>query len=178
MPGPVFVPGDRVDLHTVEETDLDFLQRYVNHPGVWRFLGRPDPVNREQERDFFETVVCEGEGVHLLVCAGDERVGMVGLNDPDHRAGRAELGYWIAPDHQEQGYGTEAARLLVGHGFDQLGLHRIEARAFAFNEASRRLLERLGFTEEGVHRDATFVDGTHRDTHWYGLLEGEWRGRE
>ena len=45
---------------------------------------------------------------------------------------------------------------------------------FEFNDASRRLLESMGFTEEGVHRDTEFVDGEFQDTHWYGLLEDEW----
>ncbi len=121
-------------------------------------------------------------------------IGTIGLHSIDWEARRAEIGYWIAPERHERGYGTEAAELLVGYGFDQLGLHRIAARVFEFNDASRRLLGSVGFTEEGVHRDAEFIDvrksltistahqnaarsedGEFQDTHWYGLLEDEWR---
>ena len=175
MPGPVFIPGDAVDLHTIEEEDLDFLQRNVNDPAVWRRIGRADPVNAQQEREFFDEIVSGDGGVHLLVCADGEPVGTVGLNDIGDSGGSAELGYWIAPDHHRQGYGTEAAELTTGYGFDQLGLHRVAARVFEFNDASCKLLERLGFTREGTHREAAFVDGEYRDTYWYGLLEEEWR---
>ena len=172
MPGPVFIPGDAVDLHTIEEEDLDFLQRNVNDPQVWRLIDRADPVNAQQEREFFEEVVAGDGGVHLLVCADGEPVGTVGLTDV---RGGAELGYWVAPEHHRQGYATAAAELLVGYGFDQRGLHRIEARVFEFNDASQTVLERVGFTHEGTSREAVFVDGAYRDTHWYGILEEEWR---
>lgn len=178
MPGPVFVDGERVSLRTVEEGDLEFLQAQVNDPRVRRPIGRSQPLNGPQEREFFDEVVCDDETVHLLVVADDRPVGMVGLDPIELESRRAELGYWIAPDAQAQGYGTEAVRLLVGYGFDQLGLHRIAARVFAFNEPSARLLERVGFTREGSHRDDVFVDGTYHDTHWYGLLEREWRAGE
>lgn len=174
MPGPVFIPGDTVDLHTIEEADLEFLQRNVNDPRVWRRIGSADPVNAQQEREFFEEVVGGDGGVHLLVCADGEPVGTVGLNDLEGR-GAPELGYWVAPDHHRQGYATAAADLLVGYGFDQLGVHRIEARAFDFNEASQTVLERVGFTHEGTSREAAFVDGEYRDALWYGILEEGWR---
>jgi len=178
MPGPVFIPGDDVDLHTIEEEDLDFLQRNVNDPRVWRRIGRAQPVNTQQEREFLEEVVAGDDGVHLLVCADGEPVGTVGLNDLGGQGGSAELGYWVAPEHHRQGYATAAASLLVGYGFDQLGLHRVEARVYEFNDPSKTVLERVGFTHEGVHREAAFVDGVYRDTHWYGLLEAEWRDGE
>ena len=175
MPGPVFIPGDTVDLHTIEEADLDFLQRGRNDPQVWRAIGRAVPANGPQERRFFEEVVSADGSVQLLVCADGEPVGTVGLDDTDDRSDAAELGYWVAPDHHRQGYGTAAAELLVGYVFDQLGLHRVEARVFEFNDASQTLLEGVGFTQEGVHREVAFIDGEYQDACWYGLLEDEWR---
>jgi len=175
MPGPVFFDGERVSLRTIEEDDLPFLHEHVNDPSVWRAIGRSRPVNGEAEREFFEEVVCGDGSVDLLIAAEEEPIGTVGLDLGDRAAGTAELGYWVAPDHRREGYGTEATELVVAYGFDQLGLHRIAARVFEFNEASIRLLERVGFTHEGVHRDDEFVDGAYRDTHWYGLLEDEWR---
>jgi RimJ/RimL family protein N-acetyltransferase len=174
MPGPVFIPGDSVDLHTIEEEDLEFLQESVNDPQVWRRIGRNHPVNAQQEREFFEEIVGGDDGVHLLVCADGEPVGTVGVNGLDGPE-TPELGYWIAPDHHRQGYATAAAKLLTGYAFDQLGLHRVEARVFEFNDASQTVLERVGFTHEGTSREAAFVDGEYRDALWYGMLEEEWR---
>lgn len=178
MPGPVFIPGDAVDLHTIEEEDLEFLQHNLNDPQVWRAIGRSVPANGPQEREFFEEVVSSDGGVQLLVCVDGEPVGTVGLDGTDDRSDSAELGYWVAPDHHRQGYGTAAAELMVEYAFDQLGLHRVAARVFEFNDASCTLLERVGFSREGVHREAEFVDGEYQDTYWYGLLESEWRDGE
>lgn len=175
MPGPAFLPGDDVTLRTIEEEDLEFLHTQINDPAIWRPIGRSKPLNAEQEREFFENVVCNDDEIHLLIAVDSTPIGTIGLHSIDREARKAEIGYWIAPEHHERGYGTEATELLVGYGFDQFGLHRIAARVFEFNDASRRLLESVGFTEEGVHRDTEFIDGQYQDTYWYGLLEDEWR---
>jgi len=177
MPGPVFLDGEAVSLRTIEEEDLQFLQEAINHPDVWRGIGRSSPVNMEQEREFFEEQVCGDGAVTLLVATGPETpVGTVSLTVGGEGNG-AELGYWIAPAHQGEGYGTEAAELLVDYGFRQRGVHRIEARVFEFNEPSQRLLEAVGFTHEGTKRESEFIDGEYQDTRWYGVLEEEWEGR-
>lgn len=175
MPGPPFIEGETVTLRTIEEEDLDFLQRQVNDPQIRRAIGNPTPVNGPQEKEgFFEEVVSEDGSTDLLITVDGERVGITGLTDGNGVVESAELGYWLAPEYHEQGYGSEAAELLVDYGFKQRGFHRIEAFAFAFNAASQALLESLGFTQEGLQREAGFVDGEYRDVCWYGLLAEEW----
>ncbi|WP_121743718.1 GNAT family N-acetyltransferase [Natronorubrum halophilum] len=175
MPETVFLAGDRVDLRPIEEDDLEFLQREINDPRVWRAIGGSRPINRAQEQDFFENVVCDDDTVNLLVVADSTPVGTIGFNSIEWESRRAEIGYWIAPAYHERGYGSDATERLVTYGFDQFGLHKLTARVFEFNEASQRLLESVGFTREGVHRDEAFVDGEYHDTYWYGVLEDEWR---
>ncbi|MFC7071690.1 GNAT family N-acetyltransferase [Halovenus rubra] len=174
MPGPVFLDGDSIELRTIEEEDLDFLQEGVNDPTVWRAIGRADPVNGPQQRDFFESVVCEGDGVNFIVAADGEPTGTVGLGPKQAETHSAELGYWMHPGHREQGYCGEAVALLTDYGFQQRGYHRICARVFEFNDASQALLESLGFEREGINREAVFVDGEYQDTLWYSLLAHEW----
>ena len=175
MADGAFLPGDRIDLRPIEEDDLEFLQAGINDPVVWRAIGHSKPINRDQEREFYEDVVCDEESVQLLIVADSTPVGTIGLSGIDWVSQKAEVGYWVAPEHHREGYATEATALLVAYGFDQLGLHRIEARVFEFNDPSRRLLEAVGFTREGIHRDAAFVDGEYQDVFWYGLLEDDWR---
>lgn len=178
MPGPVFLEGEAVDLRTIEEEDLAFMQEAVNDPSVWRGIGYPKPVNMEQEREFFEEQVCNDDWVNLLVATDAETpVGTVGFTRIDLDRDKGELGYWIAPAHQNEGYGTEAVELLVDYGFEQRAFHRIEARVTEFNDPSRRLLESVGFAHEGTLRENEFVDGEYRNTRWYGLLRDEWQER-
>lgn len=175
MPGPVYVRGDSVDLRTVEKEDVEFLQAGVNHPDVRRYVGGEVPYNRERyEDEWFETI-SDGDGVHLLVCDGDDRLGDVSLAPIDDRRGWANLGYWIHPESQGEGYATEAARLVVTHGFEQLRLHRISATIVASNEASTRVVEKLGFVHEGTKRDDAFIDGEYVDRAVYAVLRGEWQ---
>lgn len=174
MPGPVFLDGDSIALRTIEEEDLDFLQRGVNDRSVWRAIGRVDPVNRSQEQGFYENVVCESEAVNLLVTADETPVGIVSLTPKETETHSAELGYWTASEHRRQGYTSEAVSLVTDYGFRDRGLHRVSARVFEFNDGSRELLESLGFTHESVHRESVFVDGAYQDTHWYSVLEHEW----
>lgn len=178
MPGPVFLEGESVTLRTIEEEDLSFLQVGVNDPQVWRAIGTPEPVNSQQEQEFFDDVVSDDDSIDLLIAAGGDPVGITSFWPGEGTVARAELGYWVAPDHHRQGYGSDAAERMVDYGFSQLGYHRIEARVFEFNDASQNLLEGLGFVREGVHREAVFVDGNYQDLLWYSLLEDEWDGTE
>ncbi|WP_135534278.1 GNAT family N-acetyltransferase [Halostella pelagica] len=170
MPGATFLRGETVSLRTVESDDIEFLRDAVNHPDVWRTTLMSTPKNSEQEREFFEEVVSDEDSVDLLVTADDRPVGMVSLNTVDEENGVGELGYWIVPDEWGNGYATDAARTLTEYAFDQRRLHRVQARVVAFNDASARVLEKAGFEREGVHREAVFVDGEHRDVVWYARL--------
>jgi len=90
----------------------------------------------------------------------------------------AEIGWVLSPEHQGRGYATEAVQALLRVCFEALGLRRVVANAFAANEPSWRLMERVGMRREGVgvrdslHRDLGWVDGVT-----YALLAEEWRAR-
>ena len=87
----------------------------------------------------------------------------------------AEIGYWIRSDLAGQGLGTEAARAVCEFGFDSIGLHRIELRAWTENPASMRIAEKLGFTREGLLREASWAKAGYQDMYIYGLLAKEWK---
>jgi len=193
MPGAVFLRGDDVTLRTIEEEDLEFLRDGVNDPDVREGLTTAFPFNAEQEREYFEEQISNQEDVHLAICADseaqraseqsseersdprdDEIVGTIGLHDLDQRAGSCEIGLWLAPEFHGRGYGTEASRVLTDYAFRELRMHRVVARVLATNEASARIWEKLGFEEEGVHRDEAFTDGEHVDVRYFGVLDEEW----
>jgi ribosomal-protein-alanine N-acetyltransferase len=183
MPGAVFLPGDRVSLHTIEAADLELLNRNVNDPRVRRPLTSASATTMPETEAFYEDVVCDDESLNLLICVEDEDgdpmgVGDVALFDVDERTRSAEIAIAIAPEHWGNGYATDASRLLVEHAFDERNLHRVQARVMATNERSRRIWERLGFEHEGRVRENQFDDGEYVDTHYFGLLADEWRARD
>ncbi len=78
-------------------------------------------------------------------------------------------------DHHGQGYATEAARALLGYGFEELDLHRIIATCQPENPASYRVMEKLGMRREGHFRQC--IDrgqGVWWDEYFYALLKDEW----
>ncbi|MDZ7849715.1 MAG: GNAT family protein [Halodesulfurarchaeum sp.] len=174
MSGAVFLPGDAIDLRTIERDDLEFLQQAINDPAVRRHLTVRHPINYDQEEEWFEDQVTSDEHLNLLIEGENGPAGTIGLGSLDTTNGTAELGIWIRESDWGKGYGTEASELLITHAFEQLRLHRIEARVFEGNEASQNLWESLGFDHEAVHREAAYLNGDYRDVHRYAVLASEW----
>ncbi|QCJ46891.1 GNAT family N-acetyltransferase [Haloprofundus sp. MHR1] len=173
MPGPVFLTGDRVELRTVEREDREFIARHRNNPAFRRVLGDARPMNLSAATDYFESVVVGDDGETFLICADDRAVGLCFFYDLDETNGSAEVGYWITPEAQGNGYATDAARTLARYAFDERRLVKLTARVREPNEASIRVLEKLGFREEGVLREQEFVDGRRVDLRLFGLLASE-----
>ena len=88
----------------------------------------------------------------------------------------AQLGYWIGVPYWNQGYTTEAARAVIDHGFQMLGLDRIEAHHMAQNPASGRVLAKAGMRREGFSAQALRKNGVLRDVVFYGIDRADWPG--
>lgn len=174
MAGALFLEGKNVELRTVEEEDIERLRDIVNLREVRSGLGYAHPFNLEGEEDWFESI--QDEDIVLAICVDGEVIGNIALERSDRESSRrAEFGIMIDPDHHGNGYGSEAVELLIEHAFDELNLHKLEARAHESNEASQSIWEKFGFEQEGVRREQIFKDGEYRDAYWYGLLRREWR---
>lgn len=83
------------------------------------------------------------------------------------------LGYWMGQHHAGQGYMSDAVRSVLGFVFNDLGLHRLEAACLPTNEASKRVLRRVGFTEEGLARQYLKIDGAWRDHLLFAMLASD-----
>lgn len=166
MPGPVYLAGDRLALRTLEPEDEAFVRRHWNAPELRHWFGKGDPIDDERLSAFLD----EDAAVHFLPCRDGEPVGFLWLFGIDDGAGRAELGYWVVPDEQGNGYATEAAELGLRYAFDERRLHKVAARVLEGNAPSRRVLEKLGFREEGHLREHYFVDGEYVDATLFGVL--------
>ena len=88
----------------------------------------------------------------------------------------AYVGYWIDRAHAGRGLMREALSLGLGHAFEGLGLHRVEANLRPENEASRALVARLGFVKEGYSQRYLKIDGQWRDHERWAITVERWRG--
>lgn len=166
MPGPVFLRGDNLNLRIVEEEDIGFVHEHEHLPEVRRGFGWRPPRTRAGWRELLQAE----DSYQFLVCRDGEPVGAAWLFRVDEVDRQAELGYWVVPDEQGKGYATEAAELLVRFAFSERGLHKVVARVLEGNDASRRVLEKLGFQREASLREHHFVGGRFVDTELLGLL--------
>jgi RimJ/RimL family protein N-acetyltransferase len=101
-------------------------------------------------------------------------VGEVVLNEWDQPNRSCNLRIALVPAGQGRGLGTEAVRLMVGHGFEQLGLHRISLNVYDFNPRARRAYEKVGFVQEGVRRDVLHFEGRWISDVVMSMLAPEW----
>lgn len=107
-----------------------------------------------------------GAALSLLIFlkSSGEMIGGVTLSDIRlHASQSATIGYWIGDGHMRQGHGLAAVRLALAHAFGEKRLNRVEAACQPGNVASRALLAKAGFREEGVARDYLFINGGWRD---------------
>jgi ribosomal-protein-serine acetyltransferase len=101
--------------------------------------------------------------------------GSVGCHPIDWPNRNASLGYWIDQAQEGKGVVTRCCVVMLDYLFDELGLHRAEIRCGTANERSCAIPQRLGFTQEGIARQAEWVNDRWVDLVVWGILEEEWR---
>ena len=101
-------------------------------------------------------------------------LGATGFHNLDWTVPAVEIGYWVIPEVQGQGYVTEAVALLTDFALEEFAANRISIHCDPHNERSRRVAERLGYRLEGRLRNmARTPDGGLRDTLVYSLIPGD-----
>ena len=109
----------------------------------------------------------------FVIVDKDDRILLGGITLSNVRRGVAQtgsIGYWIGEPHARNGYMGEAVQLMLSFAFDTLRLHRIEAACLPSNEASRAVLLKAGFTQEGLARRYLRINGEWRDHLTFGIL--------
>lgn len=114
----------------------------------------------------------------VVDCATGKALGVASYLRIDANAGSIEVGHLLfSPLLQRTAIATEAMYLMMKNAF-ALGYRRYEWKCNALNAASRRAAQRLGFSFEGIFRQATVVKGRNRDTAWYSVIDKEWPALE
>jgi RimJ/RimL family protein N-acetyltransferase len=171
---------ERLLLRPIRESDAAAMFAMYSDPRVTRYLAEPPwtSIDRAHER-IAKGVRATSDGLYirlgLEVTDGGAYIGECTLFNLVEQCRRAEVGYVLARDAWGRGYMHEALTALLDYGFSEMALNRVEADIDPRNEASARILERLGFVQEGLLRERWIVDGEVSDTGFYGLLAREWR---
>jgi [ribosomal protein S5]-alanine N-acetyltransferase len=169
----------RTRLRIVERSDLPDLMLVNGDDEVTRFLPyatwkTPDDADAWYER--VTGIQASGTALQFVLVekTTGRAVGTALLFRYDEGSNRAELGYVLGRQHWGKGLMLEALHALVGHAFEVLGIRRLEAEVNPANSASVRVLERLGFTKEGLLRQRWVAKERPYDVAAYGLLRDEY----
>ncbi|AZK94147.1 GNAT family N-acetyltransferase [Streptomyces tsukubensis] len=177
--------GERVTLRPFTEADVPVMAAILDDPEVLRFTGSTD----EEESDAADPQATAA--LHTWYTSRNDQHDRLDLAVVDRTSGRVVgevvLHEWdpanrncrfrtlIGPEGRGRGLGTEATRMIVDHGFEHIGLHRIALSVFAFNPRARRVYEKVGFVAEGVEREVLRHGDTWVDATAMSVLAHEWR---
>jgi ribosomal-protein-alanine N-acetyltransferase len=149
---------------------------YASDPEVARHTLWPPHESEDFTRGFLKRFTGPGFLSWAIVSREDGRVlGMVFLHSLSSHHRKAEIAFNVARSHWGKGMATGAARLVLGHSFAQLGLNRVEATCMPGNLGSRRVLEKLGMSREGLSRRSHLRHDGFHDMELFALLREEFR---
>jgi ribosomal-protein-serine acetyltransferase len=174
--------GDGIDLRILERRHapefLALVEGNRDYFGVWLTWGKTIVTIADAEK-FIE------RGLNRFVTDGlpwtgiwldNVMVGGVLFFPIEVQARSTEIGYWLGEAASGRGVMTRAVRAMLGFAFDDLKLNRVALQADVRNTRSRAVAERLGFTLEGVRRQAWVVHDEFVDFAAYAMLASDWRG--
>jgi len=181
--GDSILAGERVRLRGVREDDMPVLATWEMDPGRMATLAdwvAPPSQAGARERIANWTANQQDDLGFAIETLADRPVlvGSLGLWGARPKDRCATLGIALGREHIGQGYGTDAVRVIVGYGFREMGLHRIQLSVAPFNPAGIRAYQKAGFTEEGRRRQAVLHDGRWYDEVLMSILDHEWTARQ
>jgi len=169
------IDTDRLHLRPLAARDAEALFAIMSDAEAMRFWDWPPFRELQTVREIVAGQIVTMEGGQACYWAAclkgtGAAIGTCDLSDIDRHNRRAEVGFAFHRSYWGNGYALEAMTAVVAHAFTEMDLERLGARLHAANHASRRLLERLGFSYEGRLVGHVLREGQRRDCLMYGLL--------
>ncbi|MGH0597578.1 GNAT family N-acetyltransferase [Bacillus mycoides] len=170
---------ERLLLRELTLLDAEAMFHYFSKESVIRYFGMDSFENIEQAKTTIQTFRKRNEEGSVFRWGiekkgTDQLIGTCGFHLINKHHKRAEIGYELDDTYWGQGYATEALQAMLAYGFETLQFIRIAAVVYIENEASRNLLTKVGFQEEGLLRKYMIQNDVAHDTVVYSLLKEDW----
>ena len=173
---------ERCILRGADMADADAMFRIFSDAEAMRYFGSPPITERSQavervQRRIEHFAAQQGIRWSIMWRETNDYLGSCGYWRIDSRHHRAELGYELDPAWWGRGIMTEVLNAIIAYGFKTMQLHSIEAQIHPDNQASRRVLEKNGFVQEGYFRESYYDDYEHTftDNAIFSLLRRDWQ---
>ncbi len=172
-----------IQLESTSEKHAETLYEAVNKNRAHLSVFLPWVAKMQSVNDFKEYINnCEllhqqGKEVSFVIILNGAPVGRIGLHHIDVLNKNAAIGYWLTKDAEGKGIISKSCKAIIDYGFRELALHRIELKAATHNLRSRAIPKKFGFTQEGILRQAEWVNNEYLDNVLYSLLSNEWKNQ-
>ncbi|MDD5254319.1 MAG: GNAT family N-acetyltransferase [Candidatus Nanoarchaeia archaeon] len=173
----VKLEGNKIKIRKIGSSDVGDIYQNVKDKEVTKWtLNIPHPYSRKDAIAFVKR--CRNKlrkeeryTFGIILKETNKLVGLVSLFHVHKNNKNAELGYWLGKNYWGKGIMSEAVKLIIKFGFEELKLHRIYAEAFEENIASRKVLEKAGFKLEGIRIESRYKYKKFHNNYEFGILK-------
>ena len=162
-----------VCITTIEEDHLELLREHRNDYFTWINLSDVRFISREQQLSWYKNLVFDSTRQYFMLRLDGIPIGLIRIDEIDYINRSARVGCDIFSEFRGKGFGTKAMQLTINYCFDVLNMHRLHLSVAAYNEAAKRIYTKVGFTEEGLQKDALYRWGKYNDYIMMSLIKGE-----
>ncbi|MCM8571114.1 GNAT family N-acetyltransferase [Gramella jeungdoensis] len=164
----------RLIIKKIQRADHENIFKGLSHPEVIKFYGvHFDSFEEtEEQMNWYENLEKSGSGKwwSIWLRNSEEFCGAIGLNDFHEEHNKAELGFWLLPNHWGNGFIQEAGEKVINYLFKDFKLHRIEAFVESENKNSSKVLKKLGFEYEGCMKESEIKNGKYINVEFYAKI--------
>lgn len=169
--------GTRCIVRPWRGADAVPLAKYADNANIARHLRDrfPHPYTLRDAKAFIHSTASVHPHVSFAIVVDGAAAGGIAISPgTDVERFSAEIGYWLGEPFWGRGIAAEAVQLVSAYAFDTCGLLRLFALPFADNHRSTRVLEKAGYTREGILRASAVKNRTPRDQALYALVNSRW----
>lgn len=168
--------GEKVCLKLVEFDDIPNRVKWINDPEIQNTLMYDVPTSIAKTMEWYKRTIMDHTRREFSIFTKEgKNIGFCGLINYDLRFNKAELHCVIGDkSYWSGGYGTEAYKLLMEYGFEELGLNKIYGYQLLHNFGAHRVVEKLGWKREGLLREEIWGHGKLWDVYYVGILRSDW----
>ena len=171
---------NNLSLELLETTDAEELLNLIdsNRAYLKEWLAWLDRIKEVNDTKSFikntKEQYASDNGFQAGIFYDNKLIGVIGIVDIDWQDKKTEIGYWIDSKYQGKGIITKSCKVIIDYAFNKLKLNKVEIHCAENNKKSQGIPKRLGFTKEGVLREAQYLYGEFVNLVIYGLLAREW----
>jgi len=175
------ITGNKILLRPIRLDDAESRLHLLQDDAVLTYLATSGYISLAEMKERMERAVAEWKTGQSYMCAIEwinepGFIGNISIRFRTHPL-QADIGYWVGQRYWNKGYVTEAIRLTCHVCFTHLNSNKVYATVFVGNDASRRVLEKNGFSLDGTIKRYFYKDGTWKDGWFFSLLKEEWEQR-